>query len=192
MNFHSDYCADRVTDCVMMVTRAVNSSPFSRVMRFRPWCVAPITLNFPIHAEGAPGPSLLGTGDGKLTVSPPTDSRLEYPRCAPRTPSSWRSCSTFIATRSAESWLRRRRSGGGRVIATIKRACADPWRLNRSGQHGTETCSCPSGCAPGSSALRPRSPKTRVSSAKRSFTFCLWTSFTFRGWYRLYADCWRE
>jgi hypothetical protein len=33
--------------------------------------VAPVSVTFPKLAEGAPGPSLLGTGDGKLTFHCP-------------------------------------------------------------------------------------------------------------------------
>jgi len=64
-------------------------------------------------------------------------------------------------SRSAAGWSRSRRTGGGRAIATIKRECAEPWRLNQSGRPGTEAGSCPSGCAAGSSALPPRSPRAR-------------------------------
>ena len=42
-----------------------------------------------------------------------------------------------------------------------KRACAETWRLNRSGPHGTEAGSCPSGCATGNSVLPPQSPNAR-------------------------------
>ena len=62
---------------------------------------------------------------GRLTITIST---------SPRTPSSQRSFATFIATRWFAGWSRNLRTGSGRAIATIRQACAEPWRLNRSGQ----------------------------------------------------------
>jgi hypothetical protein len=95
---------------------------------------------------------------------------------SPRTRSLWRNCATSTGTRgprrtnsvrwgerlSGGNWPRDRRIGSGRAFATIRLACGEPWRSNRSGPLAREAGSCPRGCAISSPTSRhPRSPKAR-------------------------------
>jgi hypothetical protein len=108
-----------------------------------------MTMSTP--AEGAPGPSLLGTGDGSLGAGfcPGPYGRLNCRfRCAARkgpsgrrtltistsrhTPSSWRSCAPSIVTRGPQR-TNFVRGGGSR--------CGEGWwKSRRSAASRTRTC----------------------------------------------------